>query len=77
MSYILTAGIAHLSQALGDKGNAEEEEEEEDADEDIEEAEEAWPVQLRCVLEIVNTGKGCHLEYLVPGLLGKVCGPLK
>ncbi|EIE23136.1 hypothetical protein COCSUDRAFT_66177 [Coccomyxa subellipsoidea C-169] len=42
--------------ALGDKGNAEEEEEEEDADEDIEEAEEAWPVQLRCVLEIVNTG---------------------
>lgn len=54
--------LCSVAQPLGDKGIAEHEEEEEELEEEGE-AEQPWPVQLRCMLEIVNTGK-----LLGPGL---------
>lgn len=46
-----------LSQPLDDKGNVEHDNEEDEVEEEEVDQQEVTPVQLRCVLEIINTGE--------------------
>ena len=55
--FLLVFTETSVSQALDDKGNVEQDDEEDVVDEEETDQQEVTPVQLRCVLEIVNTGE--------------------